>query len=89
MKNQQLTIYTRPTCLDCQDLKLFLNENNVAYQLKEVATGSPEEEELIALTGNRIVPTLHFQPKGLFKKAQLFTGFAANRQAIIKLLTLD
>lgn len=82
MGKYTLEIYTRPTCGDCQDLKRYLKEHELPFTGNDVEKEPDKEQELINKTGNRIVPTLVFRKKRLFKKEKVFTGFEVNREEI-------
>jgi len=90
MKQPTLKIYTRSFCGDCQSLKQFLKDHQVSFQQFELDHDSEKEEEMKALTGNRIVPTLVFTSSRLFKKkTEILTGFEQNKETIKKLLGID
>lgn len=86
MKKYFLEIYTRPLCSDCQDLKKYLKDNQISFQLHNVQDNPKIEEELKQLTGSRIVPAIVFKKKGLFGQSKVFVGFDANRTEIETLL---
>lgn len=81
----ELVLYTRPLCGDCQQAKAYLNDLNIAYEQKNVEDNQQVEAELVTITGSKIVPAFVFYKKGLFgnsKVVQSFTGFDANKEAI-------
>ena len=82
MGKYTVEIYTRRTCGDCQDLKRYLKEHELPFTGNDVEKEPDKEQELINKTGNRIVPTLVFRKKGLFKKEKVFTGFEVNREEV-------
>ncbi|MDT2522442.1 glutaredoxin family protein [Enterococcus raffinosus] len=85
MSKYQLTVYTRPFCLDCQKLKRDLSQKEIPYKLIEV-NSSEEEEQMVNVTGSKIVPALIFMKKGLLKKKTIFIGYEANQIEINKYL---
>lgn len=66
MNKYDVEIYIRPTCLDCQELKKYLRDNEISFHAKTVENNSIFEKELIALTGSRIVPVLVFTTNSFF-----------------------
>ncbi|KAB8128998.1 glutaredoxin family protein [Gracilibacillus oryzae] len=91
MNNYQLEVYTRPTCSDCQDLKKFLQKNQIPHKEYDLAQQPSKEEDLIKITGNRIVPALVFSRRsflGIKKKSKSMIGFERNKDEIKKLLNV-
>lgn len=87
--NLELVLYTRPTCSDCQDAKTYLASHAISYHGKDVAKDVSLEQEMIEISGNRIVPLFAFYKKGILGKKKLvesFIGFEANKKVILKLL---
>ena len=92
MKKFQLELYTRPTCSDCQAAKEFLAKNNVLYIDYDLTKQPSMEEELINITGTRIVPAFVFKNKsllGLVSKPKVMIGFERNIDEIKKLLNIN
>lgn len=82
---QELEIYTRPTCSDCQDLKQFLDQHQVPHKQYNLAEMPEKEEALIKRTGNRVVPGIVFSEHAVFglkKKYKSMTGFEMNKDEI-------
>lgn len=89
MPNFKLELYTRPTWTDCQAGKEFLSKNNVSYTEYDLTKQPLKEEDLIKITGSRIVPTFVFKHKslvGLVKKPKVIIGFEQNIDEIRKLI---
>ncbi|MFK4964469.1 glutaredoxin domain-containing protein, partial [Lactococcus formosensis subsp. bovis] len=85
MSTYRLTIYTRPLCSDCQNLKKYLSNYHIPHQLFEVKT--PEDEKnMVAVTGSKIVPGLVFKKRSLFQNRKVLIGFDANRNKIEQLV---
>lgn len=85
----QLELYTRPTCSDCQDAKKYLKMISVPYVNKDVGANLDLEQEMIAISENRIVPLFVFYKKGMFRKRKVvkyFVGFENNKEEILTLL---
>lgn len=85
----QLELYTRPTCSDCQDAKKYLKTISVPYVNKDVSANLDLEQEMIAISGNRIVPLFVFYKKGMLRKRRVvkyFVGFESNKEDILTLL---
>lgn len=85
----QLELYTRPTCSDCQDAKKYIKTISVPYVNKDVGANLDLEQEMIAISGNRIVPLFVFYKKGVFRKRKVvkyFVGFENNKEEILTLL---
>ncbi|AQS55717.1 glutaredoxin family protein [Novibacillus thermophilus] len=81
MKKYQLVIYTRPTCSDCQAGKEFLARNNISYIDYDLTKQPSKEEELIQISGTRIVPAFVFKNKSILrlsKKPKVIIGFEWN-----------
>lgn len=90
MGKPTLQIYTRSICGDCQSLKKFLRENGISFQLFELDNNPNKEREMIALTGNKIVPTLVFKTSKFFKtKQEVLIGFEQNKERIKGLLNIQ
>jgi len=75
----QVTIYTIPTCSDCNDAKRFFRDNGIAYTDYNCEEDPSKAEEVKQLTGKQIVPTIKIND-------QIFVGFSANYTEIEKLL---
>lgn len=91
MKNVKLTIYTRPTCSDCQESKRFLAENNVEITEYDLSQHPSKEEDLIKISGTRIVPAFVFEKKsllGMKNNPKVVIGFERNMEEIKSLLKL-
>lgn len=89
MKKVQLELYTRPTCSDCQAAKEFLSKNNIPYIDYDLSKQPTKEEELIKISGTRIVPTFVFKDKsllGIMSKPKVMIGFEQNFNEITNLL---
>ena len=89
MKKMQLELYTRPTCSDCQDAKAYLAEHGIAYVDYDLSQNPAKEQELIKLSGARMVPTLVFRDKsllGLMSKPKVLIGFEMNFDEIVGML---
>ncbi|MBB4823426.1 glutaredoxin 3 [Sporosarcina luteola] len=89
MENARFELYTRPTCSDCQDAKAFLEKHHIPYINYDLSTDPEREEELIKLSGSRIVPAFVFRKRSLFgfkSKPEVFIGFERNREEIKKRL---
>ncbi|WP_214806334.1 glutaredoxin domain-containing protein [Exiguobacterium sp. s46] len=85
----QLELYTRPTCSDCQDAKKYLKTTSVLYVNKDVGANLDLEQEMVAISGNRIVPLFVFYKKGMLRKRRVvkyFVGFENNKEEILTLL---
>ncbi len=84
-KVDKLVLYTRPLCGDCQQAKAYLNDQQIAYEHKNVEEHQHIEAELVSLTGSKIVPALIFLKRNLFGKQKVentFIGFENNKQAM-------
>lgn len=88
-RDLQLELYTRPTCSDCQDAKKYLKTISVSYVNKDVGVNLDLEQEMVAISGNRIVPLFVFYKKGMLIKRKVvkyFVGFENNKEEILTLL---
>lgn len=92
MTSLKFELYTRPMWTDCQAGKEFLSKNNIPYIEYDLTKNPSKEEDLIKITGTRIVPTFVFKNKsllGLMSKPKVLIGFEQNIDEIRKLLNLD
>lgn len=88
-RDLQLELYTRPTCSDCQDAKKYLKTISVSYVNKDVGVNLDLEQEMVAISGNRIVPLFVFYKKRMLRKRKVvkyFVGFENNKEEILTLL---
>ncbi|MDQ0272174.1 glutaredoxin family protein [Cytobacillus purgationiresistens] len=88
----QLELYTRPTCSDCQAGKEFLYKNDISYIDYDLTKHQSKEDELIKITGTRIVPAFVFKNKSLLgwmNKPKVLIGFEQNIDEIRKILNID
>jgi glutaredoxin len=53
-----IVIYSAQLCGDCQTLKAFMDENGVAYEVRDIKEDPAHGEELEAKTGKLGVPYL-------------------------------
>ncbi|MBO0586910.1 glutaredoxin domain-containing protein [Sporosarcina sp. E16_8] len=86
----QLELYTRPTCSDCQDAKAYLAKHRISYIDYDLSKDPVKEQELIKLSGARMVPTFVFKDKslvGLMSKPKVLIGFEQNFDEIIGILS--
>ncbi|MFJ7935668.1 glutaredoxin family protein [Sporosarcina sp. NPDC096371] len=85
----QLELYTRPTCSDCQDAKAYLAENQIPYIDHDLSKEPDKEQELIKLSGARMVPTFVFRNKsllGMMSKPKVLIGFEMNYDEVVEML---
>lgn len=85
MKNVQLELYTRPTCSDCQEGKVFLVKYRISYIHHDLSEHPEKEKKLRTLTGTRMVPAFVFKDKSLrgkLKKPKVLIGFENNADEI-------
>ncbi|MFP7159436.1 glutaredoxin domain-containing protein [Priestia aryabhattai] len=61
IKNVQLELYARLDCSYCKAGKEFLSKHSVSYNMYDLAKEPFTEEDLIKITGTRIVPTFVFK----------------------------
>lgn len=53
---KKITIYSRPTCAPCNQIKKFLNLKGLSYEVKDVDADPNNAAEALALAGMSIVP---------------------------------
>lgn len=58
-----VTIYTTPTCVYCKMAKAFFNEQNVAYDEKDVTRDDKAREEMVQKSGQLGVPVIEIDGK--------------------------
>ena len=51
-----ITLYSAKLCGDCQNLKAFLDAQDIAYELRDIHENTEHGEELEAKTGKLGVP---------------------------------
>ncbi|MDQ8734852.1 glutaredoxin family protein [Paenibacillus sp. LHD-38] len=79
--NDQLRIYTIPTCSDCTFAKRYFNENNISFSEFNCENNEVYAKEVWELTGKRIVPTIVIKDK-------VFIGFTENLKEISEVLNI-
>jgi len=57
----KVTIYTTPTCPWCHRAKKFLQENQVAYEEKDVASDHDARHEMIRMSQQMGVPVIDIE----------------------------
>jgi len=58
MAENKVTIYTTPTCVYCKIAKEFFQENNIAYEEKDVAVDMEAQRAMVQKTGQLAVPVI-------------------------------
>lgn len=58
-----IIIYTSPNCTNCKDVKLFLENNNIKYEEKDITTNFKAKAKLIS-KGLKVLPVV--QQEGIF-----------------------
>lgn len=79
MADKAVTIYTIPTCSDCNNAKRYFQEHEIPYTEYNCEENVAYAEDVWKLTGKQIVPTIVID-------GEVFTGFAENFAAISELL---
>ena len=54
----QVTIYSTPTCGYCKMAKAFFQENNVAYEEKDVSVDAAARDAMVQKSGQLGVPVI-------------------------------
>ncbi len=91
MSQAKFELYTRPTCSDCQEAKAFLAEKEITYIGHDLSEEPEKEQELIMISGSRVVPAFVFHQKsvlGFKRKPKVLIGFEQNEKEIKELLGL-
>ena len=57
MANKQVTIYTKPNCMQCNFTKKFLDENQISYDIQDV-TASDTALAAVKEMGFHAVPVI-------------------------------
>lgn len=84
---KKIEVFTRSYCGDCQNLKKYLNENNISFIDSDLENNKIKEDELYELTGSRIVPTFVVRDKGLIRvKTEYYVGYEQNKGKIEKIV---
>ena len=76
----QVTIYSTPTCVYCNEAKTFFKEKNIAYTEHNVAADQAKRKEMIDKSGQMGVPVIDVD-------GQLVIGF--NQPKIKQLLGIQ
>ena len=77
---KKVTIYSTPTCHYCNMAKEYFKENNVQYEIFDVATDAGKRKEMMEKSGQLGVPVILIDD-------QIVVGF--NRPRLAKLLNID
>ena len=72
MIEQQVRIYSTPTCPYCKMAKQFLTENKIAFEDVDVSANQNAAQEMIAKSGQMGVPVLDIG-------GQIVIGFDKNK----------
>ncbi|WP_251032560.1 glutaredoxin family protein [Mesobacillus foraminis] len=69
--------------MDCKAAKEFLSKKGFPYYEINLSTEPEKEQELVRLTGTRIVPAFIFEKKGILtSKKTVLIGFEQNQDQI-------
>ncbi|MBI5079605.1 glutaredoxin family protein [Candidatus Wolfebacteria bacterium] len=55
---KKIIIYTTPSCVYCHMTKEFLEQNNIAYEEKDVSANDKAREEMVKKSGQLGVPVI-------------------------------
>ena len=58
MNPSNIIIYTKTGCPWCKEVLAYLNENNLAYEEREVTSNKNYFDEMVAKSGQTKAPTL-------------------------------
>ena len=59
----KVTLYSAKLCGDCQNLKRFMDEHGIAYELRDIREHAEYADELRDATGKEGVPFLNLHGK--------------------------
>ncbi|MFH1364700.1 MAG: glutaredoxin domain-containing protein [Candidatus Aenigmatarchaeota archaeon] len=76
----KVKVYSTPTCMYCQQLKMFLKENNIPFEEINVAEDQQAANEMIEKSGQMGVPVSDID-------GQIIIGF--DRDKIKKALKME
>lgn len=51
-------IYSTPTCVYCNNLKEYLSQKNIAFEVSDVSENEQELEKMVAISGQMGVPVV-------------------------------
>ena len=54
-------IYSTPTCVYCNNLKEYLTEKNIAFEVSDVSENEQELEKMVAISGQMGVPVVEIE----------------------------
>ncbi|MFP6583600.1 MAG: glutaredoxin family protein [Candidatus Hydrogenedentota bacterium] len=59
--SREIVVYSAEMCGDCQNLKAFMDANDIEYTVRDIRKNLEYGEELEAETGKLGVPYLHIE----------------------------
>ena len=68
----KIKIYSTPTCVYCETLKIFLKEHNIEFEEIDVSRDKKAQEEMIKKSGQMGVPVLEIN-------GEIIVGFDKKR----------
>ena len=74
----ELELFMKPTCPYCIKVMNFMDENNVAIQLRDIVADEGAAETLVAVGGKRQVPCLFIDGKPLYESGDIIEWLRAN-----------
>jgi len=76
----KIKVYSTPTCIYCQTLKIFLKEHNIEFEEIDVSRDRKAQEEMIKKSGQMGVPVIEIDD-------EIIVGF--DKEKISKILKLN
>lgn len=87
MAQKNVSIYTTPTCIYCNQVKAFFKENNIEYQEFDVSVDVEKKKEMIDKSGQMGVPVVAVDdPSDPSGEPEIVVGF--DKAKLTKLLEL-
>lgn len=78
-KNDQVIVYSTPTCVFCKNVKAYFDEKGIAYEEINVLADSAKAQEMIDKSGQMGVPVTDYKGTVIvgFDKPKLEAAIAA------------
>ena len=76
MAQKNVSIYTTPSCIYCNQVKEFFKENDIEYQEFDVSTDTEKKKEMIEKSGQMGVPVVFVDdPSNPSGEPEMVVGF--------------
>lgn len=76
--NRKLILYHFESCPFCQKVRIFMKNNNIVLEEKDILLNSSYREELIKIGGKSQVPCLVINEKALYESNDIIDWLEEN-----------